>query len=107
MDINEVFALFNNLGYFGIFIISFLGSIIVFVPVPYFPILITSALDKHLDPNIISISSATGAVTAKMIIFYARLLWPQGFERQYQEENATSTKAFKQIRLAWCIYCCL
>lgn len=71
MDINEVFALFNNLGYFGIFIISFLGSIIVFVPVPYFPILITSALDKHLDPNIISISSATGAVTAKMIIFYA------------------------------------
>jgi membrane protein DedA with SNARE-associated domain len=71
MNINDLFTLFNNFGYFGILGISFIGSIIVFVPVPYFPILITSALDKHLDPNIISISSAAGAVIAKMIIFYA------------------------------------
>src|SRR5919202_3809155 len=71
MNINDLFTLFNNFGYFGVLIISFLGSIIVFVPVPYFPILITSALDKHLDPNVISISRATGAVNATMIIFYA------------------------------------
>jgi membrane protein DedA with SNARE-associated domain len=73
-DINIIaglFTFFANLGYLGIFVISFLGSIIVFVPIPYFPILIGAAFNKHLDPNMISLSSAVGAVTAKLIIFYA------------------------------------
>jgi membrane protein DedA with SNARE-associated domain len=74
VDINtiaELFTFFGNLGYHGIFIISFIGSIIVFIPIPYFPILIGAAFSKHLDPNLISLSSAAGAVTAKIIIFYA------------------------------------
>lgn len=50
---------------------SFIGSIIVFVPVPYFPILVAAAFNKHLDPNLISLSSALGVLLAKMIIFYA------------------------------------
>ncbi|HJT50162.1 MAG TPA: VTT domain-containing protein [Nitrososphaeraceae archaeon] len=55
----------------GILLISFVGSIIVFIPIPYFPILITAAFNKHLDPNLICVSSAAGAIAAKMIIFYA------------------------------------
>jgi membrane protein DedA with SNARE-associated domain len=73
-DINIIaglFTFFANLGYLGIFLISFVGSIIVFVPIPYFPILIGAAFNKNLDPNLISLSSAVGAVTAKLIIFYA------------------------------------
>jgi membrane protein DedA with SNARE-associated domain len=73
-DINIItglFTFFANLGYAGIIVISFVGSIIVFVPIPYFPILIGAAFNKQLDPNLISLSSAVGAVTAKMIIFYA------------------------------------
>jgi membrane protein YqaA with SNARE-associated domain len=73
-DINIIaglFTFFGNLGYPGILIISFVGSIIVFIPIPYFPILIGAAFNKHLDPNLISLSSAVGAVTAKIIIFYA------------------------------------
>ena len=75
-DINIIaglFSFFANLGYEGIFVISFVGSIIIFVPIPYFPILIGAAFNKQLDPNLISLSSALGAVTAKIIIFYAKL----------------------------------
>jgi membrane protein DedA with SNARE-associated domain len=52
-------------------VISFIGSIIVFIPVPYFPILISSALNKDFDPHMIALSSALGAVLAKIIIFIA------------------------------------
>ena len=68
--ISDLFAFFEGFGYLGILLISFIGSIIVFIPVPYLPILVTAAFNKHLDLNIISLSSTTGAVTAKIIIFY-------------------------------------
>jgi membrane protein DedA with SNARE-associated domain len=66
-----LFTLFDSFGYLGVFMASFIGSIIVFVPVPYFPILVAAAFNKHLDPNLISLSSALGVLLAKMIIFYA------------------------------------
>jgi membrane protein DedA with SNARE-associated domain len=66
-----LFTLFESFGYLGVFTASFIGSIIVFVPVPYFPILVAAALNKQLDPNLISLSSALGVLLAKMIIFYA------------------------------------
>jgi membrane protein DedA with SNARE-associated domain len=71
IDIQNLITIFNSFGYTGIFLISFVGSIIPFVPIPYFPILVIAAIDKQLDPNLISISSAAGAVIAKLIIFYA------------------------------------
>lgn len=71
MDIQGILTYFGNIGYIGIFIISFLGSILIFIPVPYFPILITSAFNKELDPNIIALSATIGAVLAKSCIFIA------------------------------------
>ena len=70
-NIDELFTFFDNFGYLGVLFISFVGSIIIFVPIPYFPILIAAAFDKHLDPNLIALSSALGSVMGKMIIFYA------------------------------------
>lgn len=70
-SIEDLFAFYDDFGYPGIFLISFIGSIIVFVPVPYFPVLITAAFNKNLDPHLISLFSAIGAVSAKLIIFYA------------------------------------
>ena len=69
--IQGILTYFGNIGYIGIFIISFLGSILIFIPVPYFPILITSAFNKELDPNIIALSATIGAVLAKSSIFIA------------------------------------
>lgn len=71
MNIDELFSFYDDFGYLGILLISFVGSIIVFVPVPYFPVLITAAFNNNLDPVLISLSSAIGAVIAKLIIFYA------------------------------------
>jgi membrane protein DedA with SNARE-associated domain len=64
-------TLFDSFGYLGVFTASFVGSIIVFVPVPYFPVLVAAALSEKLDPNLISLVSAVGVLLAKMIIFYA------------------------------------
>lgn len=71
MNIDELFSFYDDFGYLGILLISFVGSIIVFVPIPYFPVLITAAFNNNLDPTLISLSSAIGAVVAKLIIFYA------------------------------------
>lgn len=71
MSIDELFSFYDDFGYLGILLISFVGSIIVFVPVPYFPVLITAAFNDNLDPTLISLSSAIGAVIAKLVIFYA------------------------------------
>jgi membrane protein DedA with SNARE-associated domain len=70
VTIEELFPFDPQLGYLGIFIISFVFSLIPFVPVPYFPVLITAAFNRNFDPHLIAISSAAGIVAAKTIIFF-------------------------------------
>jgi membrane protein DedA with SNARE-associated domain len=69
VDIGDLFPFDPELGYLGILIISFIGSIIVFVPVPYFPILVTASFNPKFDPHMIALVSAVGTVAAKTIIF--------------------------------------
>lgn len=71
VDIASLFPLDGELGYLGIFLVSFVGSIIVFVPVPYFPVILAAALSEKFDPHMIAIVSALGTVIAKTIIFFA------------------------------------
>ncbi len=71
ITLDWLFTFFDSFGYLGVFTASFVGSIIVFVPVPYFPVLVAAALSEQLDPNLISLVSAIGVLLAKMIIFYA------------------------------------
>ena len=58
-----------ELGYLGIVLFSFVSSVIVFIPIPYFPVLMSAALNKNFDPTLIVLFSTIGAVTGKMIIF--------------------------------------
>ena len=71
LSLEQLLSFFNGFGYFGILLISFIGSIIIFVPIPYFPVLVAAAFDEHLNPHMISLSSALGSVAGKMIVFYA------------------------------------
>ena len=87
VSFGEIFALYEGLGYLGVLVISFIGSIIVFIPVPYFPVLVTATLNRNLDPHVIALSSAVGAVAAKMIIFYG----------SYYGRNILSSKTKKRI----------
>ncbi|MGH9993338.1 MAG: VTT domain-containing protein [Nitrososphaera sp.] len=71
VSVEDLFPFDPNLGYAGILLLSFIFSIIPFIPVPYFPILITAALNKNFDPHLIALSSAAAIVAAKTIIFFA------------------------------------
>jgi membrane protein DedA with SNARE-associated domain len=70
VTIEELFPFDAELGYLGLLVISFVFSLIPFVPVPYFPVLITAAFNRNFDPHIIALSSAAGIVAAKTIIFF-------------------------------------
>jgi membrane protein DedA with SNARE-associated domain len=87
VSFGEIFALYEGFGYLGVSLVSFIGSIIVFIPVPYFPVLVTATLNRNLDPHVIALASAVGAVAAKMIIFYG----------SYYGRNMLSRKTKKRI----------
>lgn len=59
----------DNLGYLEIMLISFISSIIIFVPIPYVPVLIAGAFNTQLDPHIISILTTISVTTGRTIIF--------------------------------------
>lgn len=58
-----------ELEYLGIVLFSFVLSVMVFIPIPHFPVLMTAALNKNFDPTLIALCGTIGAVTGKMIIF--------------------------------------
>lgn len=66
-----VFSIGDNLGYPGIVLITFLISLLVFVPIPYIPILILALFSSRLDPNLIALSSALGVTLGRSVIFFA------------------------------------
>jgi len=70
VTLEDLFPFDTELGYIGILVISFVFSLIPFVPIPYFPILITASFNPNFNPNMISLVSALGIVGAKTIIFF-------------------------------------
>jgi membrane protein DedA with SNARE-associated domain len=70
VTLDELLQLYDYFGYLGILSISFIISILIFIPIPYFPIPFIAAFNKNLDPHLISLAGTIGAVSAKMIIFY-------------------------------------
>lgn len=71
VTLEDLFPFDLELGYLGILIVSFIGSLIPFVPVPYFPLLITASFNSNFNPHLIAVVSAAGVVAAKTIIFFA------------------------------------
>lgn len=71
VTLEDLFPFDLELGYLGILIVSFIGSLIPFVPVPYFPLLITASFNSNFNPHMIAVVSAAGVVAAKTIIFFA------------------------------------
>ena len=67
----DLFPFDPELGYLGILIISFVASLVPFVPIPYFPLLITASFNSNFNPHLIALVSAAGVVAAKTVIFLA------------------------------------
>lgn len=59
----------TSLGYFHIFVVSFLTSIILFIPIPYAPFLVVATFNSHLDLNLIAVVSAIGVTAGRTMIF--------------------------------------
>lgn len=55
--------------YLAIFLLTFISAVLIIVPIPYFPILMTAVLVTDLDPNLIVLFGALGAVSAKSIVY--------------------------------------
>jgi membrane protein DedA with SNARE-associated domain len=69
VTLEDLFPFDPELGYIGILLVSFIFSLIPFVPIPYFPLLITASFNSNFNPHIIALASALGIVAAKTIIF--------------------------------------
>lgn len=71
MDFSDLFPFTPGVGYLGLTLVSFFGSLIPFVPIPSFVLLATMAVGDQFNIHLLAILSAITATVAKQIIFYA------------------------------------
>ena len=69
MDFTDLFPFAPEVGYLGLSIVSFFGSLIPFVPVPSFLLLATMAVGEQFNIHLLAILAAVTATVAKQIIF--------------------------------------
>lgn len=60
-----------GLGYLGLALLSFFGSLVPFIPVPSFILLATMSVGDTFNLHVLALLSAVMAAAAKQIIFYA------------------------------------
>lgn len=71
MDLSDIFPIDPEVGYLGLTLVSFFGSLIPFVPFPAFILLATMSVGNQFDPHALALISAVTATAAKQVIFYA------------------------------------
>ena len=70
VDLWELFPFTPEVGYLGLTIVSFFGSLIPFVPIPSFVLVATMAVGEQFDIHILVLIAALTSTAAKQIIFY-------------------------------------
>ena len=70
MDFTDLFPFATEVGYFGLGLVSFFGSLIPLVPIPSFLLLATMSVGNQFDLHILALLTALTATAAKQIIFY-------------------------------------
>jgi membrane protein DedA with SNARE-associated domain len=69
VDFAAIFPFAPEVGYIGLTLVSFFGSLIPFVPLPSFLLLATMSVGDQFNLHILAIISAVTATGAKMIVF--------------------------------------
>ena len=69
MDLIDLFPFAPEVGYLGLSLVSFFGSLVPFVPIPSFVLLATMSVGAQFDIHILAILAAITATAAKQIIF--------------------------------------
>jgi len=93
VDLWEIFPFTPEVGYLGLAVVSFFGSLIPFVPVPSFVLLVTMAVGSQFDIHILALIGAFTATAAKQIIFYISY----GGRRIISEKTKKRMKPFQKL----------
>ena len=93
MDLWDIFPFAPEVGYIGLGLVSFIGSLIPFVPVPSFIFLATMSVGEQFDLHILALISAFTATIAKQIIFYASY----GGRRMISEKTKKRMRPFQKL----------
>lgn len=88
MDFAALFPFSPELGYLGLGLINFLGSLIPFIPFPGFLLLASMSVGDQFNLHILALLSAITATVAKQIIFYV----------SYQGRRIINEKTRKRMR---------
>ncbi len=88
MDFSAIFPIAPEVGYIGLTLVSFLGSLIPFVPIPSFLLLATMSVGEQFNLHVLAIISAVTATAAKVIVFSI----------SYQGRRIISEKSRKRMR---------
>ena len=93
MDLWELFPFTPEVGYLGLTIVSFFGSLIPFVPIPSFVLVATMAVGEQFDIHILVIIAALTSTAAKQIIFYVSY----GGRKIISEKTKKRMKPFQKL----------
>ena len=88
MDFSAIFPFAPEIGYIGLVLVNFFGSLIPFVPLPGFLLLASMSVGNQFDLHLLAILSALAATAAKQIIFYI----------SYEGRRIISEKTRKRMR---------
>ena len=88
MDFAAIFPFAPEIGYIGLVLVNFFGSLIPFIPLPGFILLASMSVGNQFDLHVLALLSALAATAAKQIIFYI----------SYQGRRIISEKTRKRMR---------
>ncbi|MCE9651808.1 MAG: VTT domain-containing protein [Nitrosarchaeum sp.] len=88
MDFSALFPFSPEVGYLGLGLVNFFGSLIPFIPLPGFLLLATMSVGDEFNLHILVLVSALTATIAKQIIFYV----------SFQGRRIMNEKTRKRIR---------
>jgi len=89
----ELFPFTPEVGYLGLTIVSFFGSLIPFVPIPSFVLVATMAAGEQFDIHILVLIAALTSTAAKQIIFYVSY----GGRKIISEKTKKRMKPFQKL----------
>jgi len=93
VDLWDLFPFTPEVGYLGLAIVSFFGSLIPFVPIPSFVLVATMAVGEQFDIHILVIIAALTSTAAKQIIFYISY----GGRKIISEKTKKRMKPFQKL----------
>lgn len=93
MDFADLFPFAPEVGYLGLGLVNFFGSLVPFVPLPGFLLLATMSVGDQFNIHILALLSAITATVAKQIIFYVSY----GGRRIINEKTRKRMRPFERL----------